>query len=456
MQIKVTSQIEINPCELPQDLLQQIKGELTISNPKYTQAERLGYYTGNIPRFIKLYRCEKNNLIIPRGYGRRLVELTQILKPTWENRQLSLPPIHINSRIQLRSYQESAVDALMRSRQGGVVAPCGSGKTIILLEAIARAKQPALWICHTKELLNQTKERACQVLDISDEEIGVIAEGKISIGNRLTIALVQTLSRIEINEIADRFGTVVIDEAHHLAAESFFYAVGMFSARYRFWVSATPERDDGLTQMIFVAGGPILHSVDRDSIPTIKPQLQVIETQFDYHHENYTKIISSLIADQKRNQTIVDTIAREASGNYSLVLSERTEHLNTLQGMLQKALPDMRIELLTGKMTDKQRKSAMERVKNKEIDILLATQLAREGLDVVHLNRLFLTVPKKALGATEQEVGRIMRPAPDKTDAVVFDFWDKQSPILKAQFWKRRQVYLKLGIQFNKSIFKVG
>jgi superfamily II DNA or RNA helicase len=344
----------------------------------------------------------------------------------------------------------------MRRRQGGVVAPCGSGKTIILLEAIARAKQPALWICHTKELLNQTKERACQVLDILDEEIGVIAEGKISIGNRLTIALVQTLSRIEVKEIAERFGTVVIDEAHHLAAESFFDAVGRFPAKYRFWVSATPERDDGLTQMVFVAGGPILHSVDRSSIPTIKPQLQVIETQFDYHHDNYTKVIASLIADQKRNQMIVDTIAREASGNYSLVLSERTEHLNTLKSMLQKALPDMRIELLTGKMTDKQRKSAMERVKNKEIDILLATQLAREGLDVVHLNRLFLTVPKKALGATEQEVGRIMRPAPDKTDAVVFDFWDKQSPFLKAQFWKRRQVYLKLGIQFKKSMFKVG
>jgi len=95
----------------------------------------------------------------------------------------------------------------------------------------------------------------------------------------------------------------------------------------------------------------------------------------------------------------------------------------------------------------------MEHVKTRQVDVLLATQLAREGLDVPHLDRLFLVSPKKALAATEQEIGRIRRPCDNKTDAIVFDFWDTGNPVFKSQFWKRRAVYEKLGITVD---FKAG
>jgi superfamily II DNA or RNA helicase len=117
--------------------------------------------------------------------------------------------------------------------------------------------------------------------------------------------------------------------------------------------------------------------------------------------------------------------------------------------MLQDRMPDKKIEILKGTMGKKERESVMQRVKDKQVDILLATQLAREGLDIVHLDRLFLATPKKAAAAVQQEVGRIMRPATGKSDAIVYDFWDSKTGILQAQFWKRRAVYKQIGMNLQ-------
>ena len=146
---------------------------------------------------------------------------------------------------------------------------------------------------------------------------------------------------------------------------------------------------------------------------------------------------------------VVQAILKEAPGNYSLVLSERVEHLQILKAMLARAAPGLRTGILTGKVPKTNREKVMLDVQARRVDVLFATQLAREGLDVAHQNRLFLATPKRAAGALEQEIGRIMRPSVGKSNAFVYDFWDVHTPILKAQFWPRREIYRKLGMQFN-------
>lgn len=157
-------------------------------------------------------------------------------------------------------------------------------------------------------------------------------------------------------------------------------------------------------------------------------------------------MISGLIRDEQRNSLLVETITKEAPGHFSLVLSDRKEHLKILKDALDISSPGLRTEILTGSQSHKSRVDIIERIQNREIDLLFATQLAREGLDITHLDRLFLVTPKRAAGAITQEVGRIMRPCPGKTDSIVFDFWDSKNPILKPQFWKRRDAYIKLGM----------
>lgn len=453
--IEIANDIKLNRSELSYEMVDQIVLDLTIDNPEYAKALRVNRSTSGIPKTIKLFSFDGDKLKLPRGYGRKLRQRLHEHRLSFEvvDKRLTLPAVDFGSRIQLREYQKPAVEALVKEKQGGVVAGCGSGKTMILLEAMARIRQPALWVCHTYELLNQTVERACQVFDISREEVGIIADGKVSVGNRLTLALIQTLSKTDLTKLTDKFGLVAVDEAHHLAARSFFYPIGQFQAMYRLWASATPERSDGLTEMVFAAGGEIVYTIKQHELPTITPQLVVVETTFDKHYpaDQYPKLISDLVSSKERNQTVVQTITAEASGNYSLVLSDRIEHLKTLHEMLRETMPNKSIDLLTGDMSKKSRDEVMKRVKERQVDILLATQLAREGLDIVHLNRLYLTTPKRAPGAVQQEVGRVMRPCLGKKDAVVYDFWDSRSPILKAQFWKRRDVYEKLGIKWKVS-----
>jgi len=455
IQIQISNDIQLKINELPYLLFQAIKQDLTMDNPAYNNALRLNLPTTNINSKIKLYSVDESTIKIPRGYGKRLIQKFreyQVQYSVSDNR-LTLPPVEFNSKIKLRDYQKHPVDALVKHKQGGIVAGCGSGKTQIMLEIMARIKQPALWVCHTYELLNQTLDRACEVFDMKPEEVGIIADGKVRVGDKLTFALIQTLYKAELTELTGKFGAVFVDEAHHLAARSFFYPIGQFPALYRLWASATPERGDGLTGMIYACGGPVLYEINQDELPTITPGLVVVETQYSRHYppEEYSKLITDLINNKARNNLIVHTIAAEAPDNYSLVLSDRIEHLETLQIMLQEALPHMTIEILTGNIKKNARVDIMERVQNQQIDILLATQLAREGLDIIHLNRLFLATPKRAAGATQQEVGRIMRPCSGKKDAIVFDFWDSQSPILKAQFWRRRDVYQKLGVDCRMS-----
>jgi superfamily II DNA or RNA helicase len=434
------------------ELQRKILGDLTIKNPAYEKAIRLNKSVYNLQEHIKLFRIADDKIIIPRGYGRQLLKRFKETGTGYmvDNRRLLLPEVNFNSRITLRGYQVPAVDALVKGQQGGIVAGCGSGKTVILLEAISRIRQPALWICHTYELLEQTKERACEAFGMAPEEIGVVADGKVRIGDKLTLALIQTLSRVDMQDLKNRFGCVCVDEAHHMAAKSFYDTVGQFPARYRLWASATPERQDGLTQMVYVTGGPVLHEINMCELPTITPELRVIKTGYKgyrFSADEYTKIISDITKNEPRNRLIVETIAAEAQGNYSLVLSDRVAHLRTLKDMLKSVLPGLSIEILTASgMSKKQRAAVMENVKNKQVDIVLATQLAREGLDILHLNRLYLCTPKRAAGAVQQEVGRIMRPCEGKHNAIVFDFWDSQCPILKGQFWARRAVYKKLGM----------
>lgn len=456
LKLKANSMIEFSPEEMPGFLVQKIKQDLTLDNPQYVNAKRLGFWTGGLDREIFLYRHKEGRLILPRGYGPELVKLLKMHNISYQmdDWRLTFPPVEFNSRIQLRDYQRPAVNRLVKQRQGGVSAPCGSGKTQMLLEAMARIRQPSLWICHTYELLNQTRERAVEAFSMNPGEIGIIANGKVKVGGRLTLALIQTLHKTDLEELAGRFGAVFIDEAHHLAAETFFETVNAFPALCRLWASATPTRQDGLTRMVFAAGGHILYEVKQKDLPVITPSLVVIETDYSRHDENYTALISDLIQDEQRNRLIIDTIAAEAQGNYSLVLSDRVEHLLILDKMLKEKVPWLQVEVLTGRMNKRKRIEVMEQARNREIDVLLATQLAREGLDLPHLNRLFLCTPKRAAGATQQEIGRVMRPCEGKQDAIVFDFVDFNSPVLRAQYWRRQDVYRRLGMDIKRKACK--
>jgi superfamily II DNA or RNA helicase len=450
LKILIQDDIRMSLDQIPKELYGVLTSVLTIDNPDYTKAVKFGYSGTNISRTIKLYKhhYQSGHLIVPRGMAKTILRYGRthnIDIEVIDNRVL-LPKVSFESKIKLRNYQEQALAEVMQNTQGFLVAPCGSGKTVMMIEAMTRIKQPTLFIVHQKELMDQIISTAVNLTDVTKEEIGIIGAGKRTIGKRMTVATVQSLNKVDLKEYVDKFGAVFIDEAHHLAAKSFYEVISQFKGCYRFAVSATPERSDGLTQMVFACTGGILYEITQDSVPTIIPSLKVVKTSFSSKLKEHKDIVKKLITNKERNELIVEQVKREANGNYCLVLSDRVEHLNTLKKMLAEALPGLRVEILTGNLPKAKRKELMEEARNKNIDVLLATQLAREGLDIPHLNRLFLTYPKKSPSSVQQEVGRIMRPSEGKENAVVFDFIDNNG-ILYSQFRKRSTVYNKIGMK---------
>jgi superfamily II DNA or RNA helicase len=449
MDIYVSNDIRITG-NIPNDLYDEIKQWLTFDNPAYERALKFGYGVGHIPAKILLYRWKGDNLILPRGIARNLISYLKRHQIPYKlhDKRVLLPKMDFQSNIQLRDYQQIAVEQMLKGTQGFLVAPCGSGKTIMMIEMMTRIKQPTLFIVHQKELMEQIINTAIQWTDVTKDEIGIIGAGKKHIGERMTVATIQTLNRMNLSEITDKFGAVFIDEAHHVAAKSFYNVISKFRGCYRLAVSATPDRADGLSGMVYACTGPIVHEVKQDHVPTIIPSLRIVRTNFSCASTDYRDITKRLMMDKERNRLIVETIKKEVGGNnYCLVLSDRVEHLKLLKNMLMQDMPHIRCEIVTGSTSKAKREEIMNLAKEKQIDVLMATQLAREGLDIPHLNRLFLTFPKKSPTSVQQEVGRIMRPSPGKTDAIVYDFFDCQNGILIHQFKKRKAVYTKLGVK---------
>lgn len=436
--------------DVPEELRQVLVCALTLDNPDYKKVVRYGFRTDNIPPRIRLYRCPTDTLILPRGMTQTVIRYlkTHNIPFNIDDKRLIMPKVEFKSYIKLRDYQQTAVNKMLKQTQGFLVSPCGSGKTVMMIEMMARIKQPTLFIVHQKELMEQIINTAEELTDVTKEEIGIIGAGKKSIGKRMTVATIQTLNKMDLTELTDQFGAVFVDEAHHVAAKTFYDVITQFKGCYRFAVSATPERSDGLTQMVFSCTAGIVHEITQEDVPTIIPRLKTVKTPFSSLSEDYSYIVKSLIHNKERNQFIVDCIKKEAPNNYSLVLSDRVEHLKIVKEMIEKELPNLRVEILTGNVSKAKRKKLMEEARAQKIDILLATQLAREGLDIPHLNRLFLIYPKKSPASVQQEVGRVMRPFEGKENAVVFDFIDNNG-ILYGQFNKRKSVYKKIGMKMG-------
>lgn len=436
------------------EFLHALRRDLVLPNPAFAEAERLGRSTRRIPRELHIYEwnADTGMMAIPRGYWQRLRE--HLTQPNvafgLTNQCRMLPAVEFESQIQLRPYQVPAVEAALKMEQGVIEMPCGAGKTSCGLEIIARAAQPALWVTHTSELANQVASRAAAI-SVPAAEIGFIGSGKRRIGDRLTIGLVQTLCKMNLSEMASLFGLVITDECHHVPASTFMDVVRYFPAWYRFGLTATPNRKDGLESVMYATIGPTIHRVmDADlqaAGQVIVPRLRVIRTEFDaVWDEDFTRLAGLVAKDETRNRLIAGQIAEEIRlGHNCLVLSDRVEHARELQRLIVQQVPGASTAVLTGETPRKERNETVERARTTEIKAVFATKLADEGLDIPVLDRLFLTAPTRAAAKVRQQVGRIMRPAPGKATAVVYDFVDRTG-VLRAQHYARRRIYKELGM----------
>ncbi len=450
--ITLTINRHIEARGLPSSAAAVITQDLTMLNPAYAQAERYGRWTGNMEQTLSFYSHEGPALILPRGYIRRLIGTIERNGREYhiEDHTRCLPPVAFDMQAELRPYQETAVQDILKRRFGVLQAPPGAGKTVIALAVIAERKQPALVIVHTKELLYQWRARAGAFLGMTEDEVGLIGDGHRRMGARLTIALVHSLYKIG-RELPSQAGFLVVDECHHTPARTFTDAVSLFDCKYMLGLSATPYRRDGLTRTIYLYLGDRVHEIDHHTLieenHIMPAQIVARETSFDYPDPSgdYQGCIQALAQDDDRNKMILaDVEAETAKGSgIALILSDRTEHCRRLYRDLVTKGIDTRI--LTGSTRKKDRVQTVTELNENKARALVATvQLIGEGFDLKQLSSVFLATPIKFSGRVKQSVGRVLRTHEGKETAKVFDYVDL-SPVLRSSFKARCRAYQEIG-----------
>lgn len=439
---------------LPSKVENYLWDRLTFPNPKFVENDRYGYWNGSTPEELSFFHRTEDGYLIPRGFVGQLLQILDYHRIPYHVIDLTrlLPGVEFDFKGTLRPYQDEAVKAIIGRKFGVLEAPPGSGKTIMALATIATRKQPALILTHTKELLYQWQARAGQFLGLNSEEVGLIGDGKKTIGDRLTIGIVNSVLKVA-EDLKERIGFLIIDECHRTPSRTFTDCVNGFDSRYMLGLSATPYRRDGLTKLIYLHIGDRVHKIDTKDLQEQKAimtaRLVSRETGFKYPYkgpEDYQPMVTALTEDQDRNRLIAKDVlnASKNGSGISLVISDRKEHCRALARMVSPHRPTRE---LYGDVSSKDRKRVVEELNQGNVKILVATsQLIGEGFDLPALSNLFLTTPVKFEGRLKQYTGRILRTARGKDTPVVFDYQDRPG-VLQAGYRARMKAYHDLGIQ---------
>ena len=416
-------------------VLEYCKNELVVDNPEYLKKERMGFWIGNTPKKLLLYQLVSGDLVLPYG---TLMDIMHIEKNIEIDARFSdVEKVDYDCNVPLYDYQEKAKDYMCKVGCGILQSPAGSGKTQIGISMIASLGKRALWLTTTKDLLLQSKKRAEQYMNKS--LIGTITEGKVNIGTGVTFATIQTMYKLDLTLYKDVWDVVIVDECHSCSGSPtkvtrFSKVLNSLSARHKYGLSATVHRADGLIKTTYTLLGKVRYIVPdsavKDRVMNVK--IERVDTNVSIPRDaldtdgtaNYTKLITSLSTNTKRNKLITDKLI-ENSKHYNLILSDRLEQLYCLYKQLPFELQEMAV-VIDGKKSKMAREQAIEDMRAGNKHFLFASyKLAKEGLDIPRLDRLHLATPQKDYAIIVQSVGRIARTFKAKEQPICFDYVDK-------------------------------
>lgn len=439
------------------------KKNLVLPNPEYSKKSRMGFWLGNTPKTLSLYEQRGNNLVLPFGTLRSLPESARKNAVFLSDFQAAEEVSYGGVDIPLYDYQKAAVDAVAACQYGILQSPAGSGKTQMGIALVKRFGRKALWLTHTLDLLRQSKERAELYMD--KRVIGTITEGKVSIGSGITFATIQTTCKLDLSQYKNLWDTIIVDECHRCsgtptAMTQFYKVLNSLAARHKIGLSATVHRSDGMIEATYALLGHVVYTVPDEAVgdKIMKVGILPVSTGVEISREclntdgtlNYSKLITYLTEQLYREEVIVNTIKLNA-GKSCLILSDRLSHLEHLMSWLPAHMKQDAV-MVSGKMTTKkgktEREKAIEDMRTGKKKYLFATySLAKEGLDIPCLERLFLTTPQKDYAVVTQSIGRIARVCEGKSDPIAYDFVDNIGYLVKS-YKKRCTTYRKNGCYF--------
>jgi superfamily II DNA or RNA helicase len=449
--ISLSNKIEIKSNEISPALTDFLKEELNFFNADFMIRKNSGRSTFGTKRYFRFIEEVNGRVIIPKGFIRKLVThcIQNNIQYVLNDKRKLLPAVGFSFNASLRDYQLPAIEATVRKGIGVIVAPPGSGKTVIGLKIIADKQQPALIVVHRKQLADQWADRIEAFLGIAKQDIGKIGQGKTKIGKQITIAMVQSLGKelqnTDNNQLVKAFGTIIVDECHHIAAETFKNPISLFHSYYLYGLTATPFRKNADARQIFIHLGEVISELKWSELRTTKqPEIIIRNTALDVLYnakmDRFETLSNILIHDSDRNKLILKDLAFQLStGKRVVILTERKEHIETLQQHLKQSYETV---TLTGDDSETSRSSKWKTLKEGSYQILITTgQYFGEGSDLHNAQCLFLVYPFSFEGKLIQYIGRVQR---SELTPVIYDYRDIKIDYLNSMFLKRNVYYKKL------------
>lgn len=476
----------------------KIKDALTFDNPAYMQAKRYGRskYT-SIPPYLTYYkefsiRSEggerKKALSVPIG-----VIVHKILDVPFvpnEDKRNEVRVKYPKFNLELRNDQIRAEKAYMQEVNYAVYPKCivqlptGKGKSILALHIAQKLGQKTLVLVHKDDLVVgwQKDIKLCFGDSI---DVGLIKAKSRKVGKHITIATVQTLSRMseeELSQYTNQFGLVVQDECHHVGL-NIFNIIDQFNSRYKLGLSATPKRSDGLNFVfdLFFGGLCYKHIVTEDDEDICGCEVRVLDSNyqydpfvyeqqaFNYHDFKEEDLPSDIqflkdIPHNERPRVPFLTVDDEAvkspktkvmvckkiiehykQGHSVIALFTQKEHINLYYRHLCRYIPKDQIMLYYGDSKEKS-EDMMKKAEDKEILVTLATYAkATEGTNVKSWEVEFLVSSVNNQKNVEQATGRVRRRKEGKLNPViVYDVRYSRCYSLGSHYDTRRTVYRRL------------
>lgn len=414
--------------------------------PKFNKRRtHIGFPRGNLGKLRYLLEKEDINYIDKRSISPLGIDL-ELCK-------------HVTDDPRWERYQEKIVNSWLDVGIGGIKAPAASGKSIIAIGIICRLKLRTLCIFNRKDFRRQWLEelnRHTNILDLekaTGEKIAGIYHGN-AVFYPITFSTFQQLNVKSAKEAAKKFknyfGLLVIDEAHHAAAPSFREIISTFNPETYLWVTATPLRGDSLEEIYYDYIGPIATIGGEEQMT---PLVYIINTNIEIPRPSshppwalWGRIINKIYVNNQRNELICAKINENyLDGRCILVISDRVAHCNELARILVSKfnVPKEQIVIVTGSVTDRDDK--YNDIRSGKCNILIATKVLDEGVNVTRLDTLHLATPLASKEITEQRVGRIRRPLPNKKDPIVYDWLDIGHGIIYGAAMARQKVYNRIG-----------
>ena len=426
----------------------------TIANPQFYIKQAQRFSTFGTPRLIVRFDEKDQALTLDRGTLDDVIDILKTAGYTVTRRGRTPKPQRIDASFagELRSYQHSAVKQMLKHKSGMLIAPPGTGKTVMACAIIAQRSVPTAVIVPSRELATQWRQALKQFLP--DVQVGQYSGAKKKLSGVVDIVTAQSISRSDSKtDFLSSYGHIIVDECHRVGAAGLTNVLAHLNVRFMLGMTATPYRSDGLDKLLPLICGPIRHTVELERPGRRDYVVHNTEFTYDSPYLFWPDLDTALAADEDRNRLIADVITQAAQDEHTvLVLVKRREHLAALNALLtDAAFPVLQLH---GGQKASERQAVREQIAATPHFVLLAmSQVAGEGIDLPALDALVLAAPVSFRGVVIQQVGRVTRDTDDKENisATVHDFLDANVPALAAAFRKRSSTIAKQGFTHDNS-----